>query len=158
MNASVRISEKNRINTRIRDVESYIRFNANAIQRMRGSSGNMEFNRTKTAQMKSQNEDFSAEVKELNDRLAKLGAGDLDKELKAARRNDTLVERKKTQEKRKKKSRRSGSQEGAACRVERLLGPDDQGFQESAVQRQIFKERIQLRASRATIPSSVHAR
>tara|TARA_Y100000389_G_scaffold203129_1_gene250565 strand:- start:9118 stop:10179 length:1062 start_codon:yes stop_codon:yes gene_type:complete len=99
----VRISEKNRINTRIREVESFTRFNSSSISRLRGSNGNIEFNRNKIAKMKKENETFSEEIKELQERLADLASGKIDAELKRQRREDTLAERKKTTEKRKKK-------------------------------------------------------
>ena len=51
----LRISEKNRINTRIRELESFTRFNSNSISRLRGSNGNIEFNRAKIAKMKTEN-------------------------------------------------------------------------------------------------------
>ena len=99
----LRISEKNRISTRIRELESFTRFNSNSISRLRGSNGNIEFNRAKIAKMKTENETFSNEIKELQERLVDLASGKIDAELKRQRREDTLVERKKTTEKRQKK-------------------------------------------------------
>jgi hypothetical protein len=99
----LRISEKNRINTRIRELESFTRFNSNSISRLRGSNGNIEFNRAKITKMKKENETFSDEIKELQGRLVDLASGKIDAELKRQRREDTLVERKKTTEKRQKK-------------------------------------------------------
>jgi len=100
---SLRISEKNRIKSRTRDVESFIKFNSNAIVRMRSATTNIDFNRKKIASLKIQNDEFSNEIKALTDRISQLNRGELDKELKIKLKADTKIAQKKTTEKRQKK-------------------------------------------------------
>ena len=44
---AIRISERNRIKNRLRDIESFIKFNSNAVRRLRSSTTNIDFNRKK---------------------------------------------------------------------------------------------------------------
>ena len=98
-----RISERNRIKGERRERESFLKFNANAILRLRKSQCDVDFNRKKIASLKKQNENFSNDIKLLDERLVLLNSGTLDDELKSDRRAQTAVEQKKAFEKRKKK-------------------------------------------------------
>ena len=102
MNA-IRISESNQINIRLRDVESFIKFNSDAARRLRSSTMNVDFNRKKIASLTKQNEDFSNEIKLLTERMCQLNRGELDKDLRSKLKEDTKIARKKTLEKRQKK-------------------------------------------------------
>ena len=100
---SDRISERNRIKARARDIESFIKFNSNAIGRLRQGSANPEFCRNKIEQLKLDNQNLSAELKELDERSQRLACGDLDSELKKQRKNETAIADKKKREKRQQK-------------------------------------------------------
>ena len=91
----IRISESNRIKIRLRDVESFIKFNSDAARRLRSSTMNVDFNRKKIASLAKQNEDFSNEIKLLNERIGQLNRGELDKELQSKLKEDTKIARKK---------------------------------------------------------------
>jgi hypothetical protein len=98
-----RISERNRIKTRTRELESFIRFNTNAMIRLRQGSSNIEFCKTRIEKMKKDNDALEQELKELSDRQKKLASGELDQELSKLKRRETVIANKKTQEKRQKK-------------------------------------------------------
>ena len=100
---SNRISERNRIKTRVRDIESFIRFNTNAIHRLKQGSSNIDFCKTRIEKLKKDNDGLEQELKELIDRQEKLALGDLDKELSQQKRTETAIANKKTKEKRQKK-------------------------------------------------------
>jgi hypothetical protein len=98
-----RISERNRIKTRVRELESFIRFNTNAILRLRQGSSNIDFCKTRIEKLKKDNDALEQELKELGDRQKKLASGELDQELSQQKRRETAIANKKTQEKRRKK-------------------------------------------------------
>jgi hypothetical protein len=88
---SIRIPERNKIKNRSRDVESFMKFNANAIQRLRNSKCGLEFSRNKIEKLKKENEEFSNELLELKKRECALNRGELDKELKEKYKADTAI-------------------------------------------------------------------
>ena len=98
-----RISERNRIKGERRERESFLKFNTNAILRLRKSQCDVDFNRKKIASLKKENEKFSNDIKQLDERLVLLNSGKLDDELKSDRRAQTAVGQKKALEKRQKK-------------------------------------------------------
>jgi len=98
-----RVSERNRIKARVREVSSFIKFNSNAIGRLRQASANVEFCRNKIEKLKVDNQALSAELKALDERAERLSSGDLDNELRTHRRAETVLANKKTKEKRQKK-------------------------------------------------------
>jgi hypothetical protein len=98
-----RISERNRIKTRVRELESFIRFNTNAILRLRQGSSNIDFCKARIEKLKKDNDALEQELKELGDRQKKLASGELDQELSQQKRRETVIANKKTQEKRQKK-------------------------------------------------------
>ena len=98
-----RISERNRIKTRVRELESFIRFNTNAILRLRQGSSNIDFCKARIEKLKKDNDALEQELKELGDRQKKLASGELDQELSQQKRRETAIANKKTQEKRQKK-------------------------------------------------------
>ena len=98
-----RISERNRIKGEQRERESFLKFNTNAILRLRKSQCDVDFNRKKIASLKKENEKFSNDIKLLDERLVLLNSGKLDDELKSDRRAQTAVGQKKALEKRQKK-------------------------------------------------------
>ena len=98
-----RVSERNRIKARVREVSSFIKFNSNAIGRLRQASVNVEFCRNKIEKLKVDNQALSAELKALDERAERLSSGDLDNELRTHRRTETVLANKKTKEKRQKK-------------------------------------------------------
>lgn len=100
---SIRISERNKIKNRSRDVESFMKFNANAIQRLRNSKTGLEFSRNKIEKLKKDNEEFSNELLELKKRECALSRGELDKELKEKYKSDTAIANAKTKIKRQQK-------------------------------------------------------
>ena len=97
------ISERNRIKNKIKQIEGHLRLNENAEKRLRKSTCNVDFNRTKIQKMKVQNEEFKEEISKLTDRLDALGRGKLTDELRKQREKATLVAREKTIQKRLKK-------------------------------------------------------
>ena len=86
-----RISERNRIKTRVRELESFIRFNTNAILRLRQGSSNIDFCKTRIEKLKKDNDALEQELKELEDRQKKLVSGELDQELSQQKRRETAI-------------------------------------------------------------------
>lgn len=80
-----------------------MKFNANAIQRLRNSKTGLEFSRNKIEKLKKDNEEFSNELLELKKRECALSRGELDKELKEKYKSDTAIANAKTKIKRQQK-------------------------------------------------------
>jgi hypothetical protein len=97
------ISERNRVNQRIKELEGHIRLNNNAEKRLRKSTCNVDFNRNRIVKMKLENEAFEKQIVDLNERLKDLQSGKLTAELHSRRKRDTAIAREKTIQKRQKK-------------------------------------------------------
>ena len=66
---SNRISERNRIKTRVRDIESFIRFNTNAIHRLKQGSSNIDFCKTRIEKLKKDDVELSNNIEILKNKI-----------------------------------------------------------------------------------------
>ena len=99
----LRIREKNIINIKIKDVNSYIKKNTDTVARL-ATQGITDFVRNQTKKLESKNIEYEKELNMLKERLININNGSLDSELQDFANTNKDIINKKTTEKREKKT------------------------------------------------------
>jgi uncharacterized membrane protein YgcG len=100
---NLRISERNSIKQQRREFESYAQHDLETINRLRQSTTNVMFNITKIKTLKESVTKFEEELVKIDERLAKLSAGELDTELRQTMKKTTKIAKLKSIATRQKK-------------------------------------------------------